>query len=205
MTVGRPALLFCLLVAVVIYFQSNFIVSSMSSGALLAMLFVAASGFLGRYLHTKTHRGPNGPRMTRQDIEREAAAIRDRHASIALVPDLQERLVAIEGRALGPPDALLESIVRPLSVALRTRWARFRLRKIANRELRKTESSARITVEQREELKRSIHRDIVARLLNVRRVAQFDLHERLFSVWRTLHYPLFFVLLPAAALHVFTL
>lgn len=198
----RPALLFYLLVAVVIL-HSNFSAGSINNRvALFSMLLVAASGFLGRYLYIRTHHGLSGRKITRQELQREVVAIRNDHASTALVPQLHERLLSIENRVLSSTDISLDSVVRPLGLALKARWAEFRLTTIADREVRRSKSCSRITVEQREELQRSIHQDIVERLRNLRRIIQFSLHERLFSLWRALHYPVFLVLIVASVAHV---
>jgi len=198
----RPALLFWLLVAVVVFY-SDFSDGSMNGNvALLSMLLAAASGFLGRYLYTKTHDGQCGRRISRQELQREARAVRIDHANTALVPKLHERLMCTEDRVLSSLDTSLHSVFRSVGLALKTRWAEFRLTRTASHEVRRSGSSSRITREQRQELQRSIHADIAERLRNLRRLVQLGVHQRLFVLWRSLHYPLFFALVVAAAAHI---
>ena len=188
---------------VLVVFHSNFSLGSTNSRvALFSTLVIAGSGFIGKYFYAKIHHGLSGQKATLQELQREAEAIRADNASIALLPKLQKRLLAIEERVLDSSDGLLHSIVRPFSLALRTRWAELRLTGIARRELRRSVSSSIAGAQSREELQRNIHSHIVERLQKVRRVAEFSLYEQLFSWWHVLHFPLFLILIVAAVVHV---
>ena len=188
---------------VLVIFHSNFSLGSTNSRvALFSTLLIAGSGIIGKYFYTKIHHGLSGRKTTLQELQHEAKAIRDDHSSIDLLPKLHERLLEIEERVLDPSDGLLQSMIRPFSLAFKTRWAEFRLTRIARHELRRHNVGSPADALKHEELQRSVHSHIVERLQKVRRVAEFSLYEQLFSWWHVLHFPLFLILIVAATVHV---
>jgi hypothetical protein len=170
-----------------ILFHSNFRVRSLNSGvALASMLLVAGSGFVGRFIHTRIHRGLFDRRQTLERLRREAESARSAtRAILRAMPELAARLRSFESWALAPGVATL-----PVTPRL---WR-------LGREGRATERACR-RILRRAGLPEG-PRVIRAHVRAVRRVAEFRAYERLFSVWHALHVPLCVLLFAAAAVHV---
>ncbi len=177
-----------------ILFHANFQVQSANARvALIAMLTVAASGFFGRFIYTRVHRGLYGQRQTLREINELAAKSRELlHESIASYADAEAIVRAFEASALRPRASLFVRAALAPTIAPRAALLR--------RDVMKRLRSGRADSDQRwlpeaEGLLR-------AHLRAVRRAAAFQLWERAFGVWHTLHFPLSAALFLAAALHV---
>lgn len=177
-----------------ILFHANFRMGSHNSSvALVAMLLVSGSGYVGRYIYTRIHRGLFGRRRHLQDLKQEAeASWSSVRPAFERSPALAERLQRFEARALDPGASRTISLARFLLMpllALREERACLRLLRKASRGVRSRDL---------------IHRKVAisAHVRAVARVSQFSTYERLFSLWHAIHLPLCFILFGAAAVHV---
>jgi hypothetical protein len=182
-----------------ILYHSNFSLGATNSNApLFAMITVAASGVVGRYLYSRIHTGLYGHRTTRAELQAVAEELRVKVAGSTLIPELLGRLDAAE---LG----LVErsgSLLLPFTVSARMWWERWRLTRYVTRELRRAASHSRGVAERRAQVERALRGHITRRLQATRQVVEFEAYERLFSLWHVLHLPLFFLLLIAGVAHV---
>lgn len=189
---------------ILVLYHSNFSLGSLNSRvALLCTLLVAVSGLAGRYLYAKVHLGLSGSRASLQQlVERARLTSQQKHFAAAVVPDLLDRMNRYDRRVLEPADGLLASALLPLSLAVRTRWARLVLTRWARRQLRaRAARDPRIAAERRR-LERVLCRFIDEHLRRVRRVATFGFYERTFSLWHLFHLPFFYILVVATLVHV---
>lgn len=172
-----------------ILFHANFRLGSTNSTvALAAMLLVAGSGFLGRFVYAGIHRGLYGRRLRLREVQREAAyGWVGVQQVVALDPGLAEAFLAFE-----------EEVARPLGAVAAARrflaagWRARQLGRAADRVLERTGAA------EREEARAAVDRYLRAAVA----VARFTACERIFALWHAAHVPLCALLFGAAAAHV---
>ncbi len=180
----RLHMLFGVIGPSLVILHSNFALGSLNSRvALFAMLIVAGSGYIGRFLYQRIHRGLNGRRQSAAELRAEAeehlAALRSENEDNAVA----EMFLAYEQTYVTPERSLFSAVLRMPSA----RRAALRLRRQVLAEHDGALMAGRIA-------------DYFAA---VRRTQMFFVYERLFALWHLLHLPLFIVLIAAALLHVF--
>lgn len=189
---------------VLILFHCNFAPGSTNSSvALAAMLVVAASGMVGRWLYVRIHRGLYGHRLELRELaldSREAGARLD--PLLAASARLRRRMCAFEVCVSARPSGLLESSRQWAGIVVQTRWtllvaALWLVRMRASRVTRATRLAGAKPPPMRRTL--AAVRDHLAA---VRRVARFRVYERLFALWHVFHVPLFFMLVISVTVHV---
>jgi hypothetical protein len=187
-----------------ILYHANFSLGATNSNvALMCMLIVVGSGFIGRYIYSHIHFELYGRKLSLGELQASAERLRALERSISFLPELVERLETEEKRMLGGgPRLPVVSLARPLVVFTSTVAARWRLRRYVRKSLRAAARVSPTFATQRKRLKRAAQSYIDKRLVATRRVAAFEAYERLFSVWHVLHLPLIFMLLIAGVVHV---
>ncbi len=188
-----------------VLFHANFGFGSLNSNvALVAMLTVAASGIVGRYLYGKIHRGLYGRKAAVHDMLADAQALEDSLG--AELPPGNARIVAqmhaFAQHAAAMPKGILVGLWTLPALAIRAGLTRRRLRRDAYR-LIKVEGKRRGWSRRM----RARHRAAIAELVRlhiaaVRKAAAFEFYDRLFGLWHVLHLPLFIILIFAAGIHV---
>lgn len=189
---------------VLILYHSNFSFGSLNDTVALACtLLVAISGLVGRYVYAKVHVDLDGHRATLEQL-RDSARITaiQRREAVALVPGLLERLTAYDEEVLSVPDGARAALLRPLKLAIVTRWHAAVLVQLARRELRALGERSAVVRAQRAELQRAVARFVREHMRRVRRVAELGTYERLFSLWHVFHLPFFYMLVVAALIHM---
>ncbi len=184
--------------------HSNFEGGALNSNvALGALLIVAVSGLVGRYLYSRIHRGLYGAKANAAEYLAEASRMR-------------QALSIDTGGAVGSWDALRNLEQRAFAVPRSTvarMWHAHRTRRSCQRVERKLirECSEAITrLARAQGWPRSSerhHRQLMAGHIrsyfaSINRVAALALFERLFGLWHVLHVPLFIVLIGAVIMHV---
>lgn len=179
---------------VAILFHANFEVRSLNAAvALVAMLIVAGSGFVGRFAYVRVHRGLFGQKESLREVIARAEASRSAlHAALRALPGVAEPVRAFEAAALAPTRGALGELWRALVLGGRTRATQRRTLRL----LRAAPASALPVGPE------PVARALRAHLALVRRVAEFGFYERVLSLWHALHVPLCVVLFIAAAIHV---
>ena len=187
-----------------ILLHSNFSMGSLNSTiALICMLIVAGSGFIGRFFYSRIHRGLYGRKAHVREFLNDAGIFKasllaDDPGNSRFLESLQEyedhRLLDTPGLALG--------IWRALT-------AGFAGRRIRKQVLK----NMRLLIDQRaaqENWSKAVSRthlaafrkNIDSYIQAVSRAEAFTLYERLFSLWHMLHLPLFIILVFATLVHV---
>ena len=188
---------------ILILYHSNFSLGATNSNAaLFSMLLVAGSGIFGRHFYTRIHMGLYGRRASRTDMQAAADELREKVAGSRFVPDLLELLDAADARLLAHRGGTALLLIRPLFVTVGMYRERWRITRLATRELREAAKQSPVLRTQHEHFAKAVRRYIARRLEATRRVAEFESYERLFSLWHVLHLPLFFLLLVAGIVHV---
>lgn len=178
---------------VAIGFHANFRIGSRNAGAaLLAMLLVAGSGFAGRFVYTRVHRGLFGRRETLRELSARASSSRSALAALLQAcPELAAEVAAFEAEALAPVSGLLGGAVKALRLGARTRAAHARARRLLR-------GGPRVVSGDPERAERALQTHLAV----VRRSAELAFYERLLSLWHAVHLPLCVLLFSAAAIHV---
>ncbi len=188
---------------VLILFHSNFRGGSLNSTvALVSMLLVAGSGFVGRYIYTKIHYGLYGRRMRleelKYDIENYMTAV---VWVLSYAPKVQQRLLAFDTAALRPRHSFLQSVWQCLTTGFWTRWTHSVLLLDLRRELKVTARRAGWSALELKRRRREAHRHISAHMTTALRIAEFSVYERLFALWHLFHLPLTIILVIEVLIH----
>ncbi len=190
---------------VLILWHANFKLGSINSNAALAaMLVVAASGIVGRYLYSKIHRGLYGRKAVVEEILADAETLRRVvRAELPVSDRVAAEMHAFAQLGARPPDGIFVGLVWLPVIGWRGHVMRTRL--IA-------EARHVIAIQgKRRGWSRQVRRQKLAsaaelatlHVAAVTQAAAFALYERLFRVWHVFHMPLFFLLVIAAIVHVF--
>ena len=189
---------------IAILFHSNFSLGSTNSTlALFAMLAVAASGLVGRYLYSRIHYGLYGRKAQLSELRLASEAAREPLCHLfELVPDMKLRLEQHEGLVATPSEGLVASVARVLGTGASTRATHRVCLQMLRSALEREATRRDWTRKNRKEAYRAAREHLTCYLEAVRRVAEYDLFVRLFGLWHVLHLPLFFLLVVVALLHV---
>jgi len=178
---------------VLVILHSNYGLGSLNSSiALAAMLTVALSGLVGRFLYSRIHRGLYGRRASVREFLGAMSSTRSEiEQRSGQSSGVMELLQGYEDRRLEPSLRLGTALGRVASSPL----VQSRLRRRALRLVRQTPGA------QRKDIRR-FRRDLDAYLVAAARTEAFSLYERLFALWHLLHLPLFIILVLATLAHV---
>lgn len=186
----RVHMILGVLAPVAIGFHANFQLGSVNSAvAVSSMLLVVASGYLGRFVYARVHRGLYGERRVLAELQHEAREGWDVVQTAARrTPGVEEPLQRFQAWALDRSAGVLRSTWRFATIGPRRRH----LQRRCVRALRTHDPEGAWFLEQALE----------DHLGAVQRVAQLGTWERIFSLWHAVHLPLCFLLFAAAAVHV---
>jgi hypothetical protein len=173
-----------LLGPVAILFHANFRLGSLNSSVALAcMILVSASGIVGRLIYPKIHHGLYGRRASLRVLQRAAESQRDAlGAALAASPAMSRALAEFEAlatREVAGPVAAMALVVR--------------LGRRARALERFTPGDTRAA---------GARPALAGYVAALRRVAEFAVYERIFSLWHAFHLPLCFLLFTATIVHV---
>jgi len=187
-----------------ILFHANFAFGSLNSTvAMVAMLLVAGSGLVGRYIYAKIHYGLYGKEMNlnelQKDFENKANVMR---YILDYAPTLQKRIKDFDELAVRPHYSFCGSLL----CLARSFFAALRLRLVLALGLRRTLRIAALrnqwSAAERKAHSMATHRYISNHISAAMAIARFKVYERLFSLWHILHLPLFLMLVLTAIIHV---
>lgn len=200
----RLHIFFGLFGPLLILYHCNFNLGSFNSRvALYCMLVVAGSGIVGFHIYARIHRGLNGRKTNLQDLQNDLTETMDaNHGLATLMPNLVASLEILSAELQG------DEITRSISVSRSLKWAckqglyRFKLKRIAKKELLERAADSPVIARDIKRLRRAANKHINGYVRKMGRVAQFSLYERLFSMWHVFHLPLFLMLVLSASVHV---
>lgn len=187
-----------------ILLHSNFSLGSFNSTiALICMLTVAGSGFVGRFLYARIHRGLYGRKAHVREFLNEAGSFKEALSTADLnTSDILQTLKDYEARRLNSTPGLIVGIWRAFTAGFAGRHIRNRVIKemrITLNDRAKNEGWSKAT---RRSLLSTYRCHLDSYFAAVARAEAFSLYERLFALWHMLHLPLFIILVLAALAHV---
>lgn len=189
---------------VMIMFHSNFRIGSMNSTvALVSMLLVAGSGFVGRHIYTKIHYGLYGRQMSLKELKKEIESRMNSAVHVlSYAPKLQQRLLDFDADVLRTRTSFVQSVWQFLLIGPRAQWTHLVLFLGLRRALKVTAKRAGWSAKERQLHKIEARSHISAHMNVAITIAEFNVYERLFALWHLFHLPLFFMLVIVAVVHV---
>ncbi len=200
----RVHMLFGIIGPLLIILHSNFRLGSPNGRiALFCTLIVAGSGIIGRYIYAKLHYGLYGRRASIEGLRRDVETLRESQGNgLNIVAAISGDLAAWEDRILNSHPGLVGTFARAITIAPQTVYLRWVLQRRAARHIAMLARSSQVIATHRERIRRSARQYLARRLSAVRKYAQFQAFETLFSLWHIVHYPLFLILVVAVIVHV---
>jgi hypothetical protein len=189
---------------VLILFHANFSFGAANSNvALVSMLLVAGSGVVGRYIYTRLHARMDGHEDTLEQLKAVGNRLRTQTTSLSFLPGLLDSIERIEKRWIEPPSGFALRVPHLLTGGPRQAVARWLVR----REIKNALAQARrrdspLIARHAEGIAAAANNYAKRRLDAGRRMSEYQMYARLFSLWHVLHIPLFFMLLIAGIVHV---
>lgn len=180
--------------------------SANASVALYAMLIVAASGFIGRYLHARIHSRINGRRLEAvaffDEAREEMAALGEGGAAARLSAAPLEALTLLTEDSIRRQNSLTSALLHRRRIARRSRHVARDLVADLERSLDNGVPARVLSRRERRRQLRVFERQVASHCQAIRRAASLNVYERLFSLWHILHLPLFAMLIVAVIVHV---
>lgn len=188
---------------VFILFHSNFSLGSTNSNlAMIAMLLVAGSGLVGRYIYQKIHFGLYGHRATLEELRNNLQISKGNLGSYIILPvKVEHMLKNLEKRMLKQHLFIVNVILLPMMFVY-ARWGHFRIISGLKKSLKKHANKNNWDKDMLQEL---THDTLI--LFNeyfycLKKTSQLGIYARLFSIWHILHLPLFIILIITGIIHV---
>ena len=182
----RFHMLLGLLGPLAILYHARFTFGSFNSAmALTAMIVVAGSGLIGRFLYSRVHRGYSDRKLELRGLKQDMDGLL---GDLAAASPPRDVLQGFEDSAVRAGAAFATSMRAVVEIGLRSRLAEWRLARMLPPATSQDGQSARQT--------------LASFFVAVRRSAEFAFYDRLLRLWHLLHLPLFVVLVAAAVLHV---
>lgn len=189
---------------VAILYHSNFSLGSVNSTlALMAMLLVAGSGLVGRFLYQKVHHGLFGRKANLKELLGQVKLTTAGSGGAAqFVPDLLKILSEYDRDVLQPPASLRQCFTLPMRLGFKTRRGYRRIVEHVEMQLDRQAMNSPVVRQHRDRLLVLTSAFVKDHLNLVRRVATFVAYDRLFALWHKVHLPFFYLLLVTAIVHV---
>lgn len=187
-----------------VLFHSTFRIGSMNGRvALYAMLLVALSGVIGRFLYRHIHRGMYGQHLTMRDAEEDLkASAEDLRSIFAEYPKIQDKLAAFRTYAFAHEPSPWKRVVRFATIKSRGHRLSLWVRNGIKRALTKAKHDNRLTRRERLLTYQLAKQKTDTFVDAVCEAAQLASWERLFSLWHVLHVPFLYLLVVSGIVHV---
>jgi hypothetical protein len=164
-----------------------------------AMLIVAGSGLIGRFLYSRVHRGYSGRKLEVRallDEMHELGESLDRLGEVGA--KIKTRLVPFENAAVVAGASFWNSAAAVISLGISTR--------LSQRQIKQDVSQAFVVLGANGKNAKLVRKELLLRtsiyFSAVRRAGEFAFYDRMLRLWHILHLPLFFILIATAILHV---
>jgi hypothetical protein len=189
---------------VLVLFHCNFSFGATNSNvALICMLLVAGSGVVGRYIYTRLHARMDGHEDTLEQLKAVGDWLRTQATSLSFLPGLLDAVDRVEKRWIEPPSAVFMRFPHLLTGGPRLAIARWMVRQEIKAAATHARRRGSALIAQHAEGIAAVANNYARRRLEAgRRMAEYQMYARLFSLWHVLHIPLFFMLLIAGIVHV---
>ena len=187
-----------------ILLHSKFHIGSVNAGvALVSMLLVATSGFVGRFIYVRIHHGLYGRRMSLAELQAQVGFNSgELQSKLCFAPRVEQWLREFEAMAVERPKSVAHGMWRFLTLGARARWVRRRCTQEYARAVRTHARTLKWEAAQQQRFLAGGKTFIASFIAGAQRVAEFSRYERLFSLWHVLHVPLIWMMVLSAIAHV---
>lgn len=187
-----------------VVFHSTFRLGSMNGEvAFFAMILVAVSGLVGRFLYRHIHRGMYGQHLSMKDAEGDLKSCADDVRTVfGEYPEILRRLTAFRDFAFAELDGVGARLYRFLTLKFKGRRLSSAVRNQLRRAMRKAKREQRLTRPQRILAYRLAKEKANAYVEAVCEASQLASWERLFSMWHMIHIPFLYLLVVSGIVHV---
>ncbi|MBU1236832.1 MAG: hypothetical protein KJ634_12560 [Gammaproteobacteria bacterium] len=187
-----------------VLFHSTFRIGSMNGRvALYAMILVAASGLVGRFLYRHIHRGMYGRHLTMRDAEEDLkAGTEDIHNVFAAYPKIHSKLMDFRTYAFAHEPSHWRRMLRFMTLRSRGHRLSLSIHAYMKKALSKAKHENRLTRTQRILAYQLAKQKTDLFVETVCEAAQLSSWERLFSLWHVLHVPFLYLLVISGIVHV---
>jgi hypothetical protein len=187
-----------------VIFHTAFELGSLNSKiAFLSMMLVAGSGIIGRFIYVRIHHGLYGRAATLEEQRAHLAHSEEEAKTLfAHYPEIRDHLYAFHDQALDTKISLPARIWRFMTVRLRGRALRYRLREPIRQVLARQAAELGWDRQVQDVHWRLARREVAEYVAIVCSVAQFQAWKRLFSLWHVAHIPFVFLLVGSGIAHV---
>jgi hypothetical protein len=197
----RFHMLLGLLGPVAVLYHSRFTWGALNSAvALNAMLIVAGSGLIGRFLYSRVHRGYSGRKLEVRALLTEMHELEeslDRLGQIGTT--VKAYLIPYEKEAVSAGSSFWNSAAAVIKLGVSTRRSQLQIR----RDVSSAFQMAGAFGAEAKQVRRELLGRTSTYFTAVRRAGEFAFYDRMLRLWHILHLPLFFILIATAVLHVF--
>lgn len=187
-----------------VLFHSTFQIGSINGRvALYAMLLVAISGIVGRFLYRHIHKGMYGQHLTMQDAENDLRiCTEDVRTLFADYPQIEHRLKAFRAYAFAEGGGLRGRFWRFVTLKFQGHRLSRSVRKQLQQALKKAKEEKRLSRNLRILTYRLAKEKADSYVDTVCEASQLSSWERLFSLWHVVHVPFLYLLLISGIVHV---
>lgn len=190
---------------VLILYHANFSLGATNSNiALFAMLLVAGSGVIGRYVYSKVHHGMYGAHIDSATLLARASRLlsglsSDMGGNAARV---NAELSSFATGEFSGKASFIAAFSHAIATPVRARLAKSRILAHAYADLARNSRNQAWTRAEQQRHAQLVKQHIGDFFQAVTRAAHLSLWERLFALWHVVHVPLFFLLLVSGVIHV---
>ena len=186
-----------------VMFHSNFNLGSVNSNiALISMITVALSGFVGRFIYVKIHISLYGQQVTikelRDDLKNARGVLGN---DVSLSEKVVNMLKRYEKSILKHRTFLLGVLHLPINV-IYTKWIYYKLIYGIKKGIKRRAKEKDWDRAYQKEMISGVKDTLFIYTSTIRKFAELKLYERLFSLWHVLHLPLFVMLIISGIVHV---
>jgi len=187
-----------------ILYHANFSLGSINSNvALSAMGLVVFSGLIGRYIFTKINQTLHGRVATLDELKAASESARiDMREDMMMDAIIADALQHHEDKMLKSDRGWIALFLHLALLGSRTRWMRWRLKRRLVREIKVKARQGQWSRRDRRMHIKEGKRHIASYVMSVRKVAEYRIYQRIFSLWHVLHIPLFVMLVTSGVVHI---
>jgi len=187
-----------------ILFHSNFQLGSLNSNvALICMLLVAGSGFIGRYLYSQIHYNLYGEKIKLQQVRKDLQSMQAEFLTLAIT-DKQEQ-------AINNLFDQISELADTHSRSTRT-WSTRKSRRLANRLIATLQKLAELLNRKNKQsadrdssldsMRKQIDLNTQLLMTALKKLPGLQRSEYLFSLWHVIHIPVFGLMVLTAINHI---
>ena len=187
-----------------VLFHSTFRLGSMNgSVAFYAMILVAVSGVIGRFLYRHIHRGMYGKHLTMKDAEEDLSTCTDDVRTVfGEYPEIERQLRLFREYAFAEIKPVLPRLRRFVTLKLTGHRLSRRVRDRLKRAMKRAKKEQKLTRYQRILTYRLAKEKTDAFVDAVCSASQLTSWEKMFSMWHMIHIPFLYLLVVSGIVHV---